>query len=185
MRKSLWMIAVVMLFTALGSTAARADTVVYNGGGWVTAIDGITLNGTLYNVTFTNNIDNTFAAYAADSSTINGILGALDADLGSTLLNDDTGYFYAVSAAAGQSGVAEFQCPVTHECWNNLDPILTEDFTFIMSTRPTIDFWANFSPSTVAIPEPSAFMQTLTGVGLLGLMMMKRRRVALRHPQAT
>jgi hypothetical protein len=52
MRKSLWMLPMVLLITALGSIPAHADGIVLtNGDGYVTAIDDITLNGTLYDVT--------------------------------------------------------------------------------------------------------------------------------------
>jgi len=102
MRKSLWMIPVVLLFTAQGSTAAHADgVVVLNGGGDVTAIDGITLNGSLYNVTFTSTIDNTFSAFAFSSVTITEVITAIDSDLESIPINDATGTLYGIAAQAG------------------------------------------------------------------------------------
>jgi hypothetical protein len=43
MRKTLWMLPMALLILVLGSTSALADgTDVFNGGGDVTAIDGIT-----------------------------------------------------------------------------------------------------------------------------------------------
>jgi len=90
----------VLLITALGSTTAHADgVVVLNGGGQVTAIDGITLNGSLYNVTFTPTIDDTFSAFAYNSSTIGGIFTAIDTDLGSTPLftTPCCGYYYGIA----------------------------------------------------------------------------------------
>lgn len=58
MRKSLWIIPVVLLLTALGSTTARADTIAcgtatcVTTGGFVTEIEGLNIDGTAYNVTF-------------------------------------------------------------------------------------------------------------------------------------
>jgi hypothetical protein len=49
MRKSFWMIPIALLIAAFGSTPAQADGVdVFDAGGQVTAIDDITLNGSLY-----------------------------------------------------------------------------------------------------------------------------------------
>jgi hypothetical protein len=60
MRKFLWTIPVVVI-TALGSTAAKADNIsnadgstTVTAGGYVTAIDNITLDGALYDVAFTS-----------------------------------------------------------------------------------------------------------------------------------
>jgi hypothetical protein len=45
-------------------------------------------------------------------------------------------------------------------------------------------YYTEFSPE-VTTPEPGDLMLTLTGVVLLGLMVVMRKRVANRHPQAT
>jgi hypothetical protein len=107
MRKSLWLIPGVLLLTALGSTPAHADgVVVLNGGGDVTAIDSITLNGSLYNVTFTSTIDNTFNAYAYNDPTLLAIVTAIDASLMRKSLNDPTGTAYGVATAGSRALVA-------------------------------------------------------------------------------
>lgn len=94
--------ALVLLWAA---SPAHADGVVVpNAGGYVTAIDGITLNGTLYDVTFTSNVDNTFIAYALNSGTITGIITAIDSDLGSIPISDATGQYYGISSSAGAQG---------------------------------------------------------------------------------
>jgi hypothetical protein len=181
MRKALWMIAVVMLITALGSTSALADgTDVFNADGYVIAIDDITLNGTLYNVTFTSTIDNTFSAYAYYSTTMEGIFTAIDGDLGGTPINDGTGDYYAIEAAIENAGWAD-NAPWFQESGYYTTGLWDD---FVTDDTGTI-FWANFTPAVVATPEPATAPLTLTGVGLLGLMVVMRKRHSLGHHQAT
>ncbi len=92
MRKSLWMVAVVVI-TVLGSTAAKADDILnadgsttVTAGGYVTAIDNITLNGQLYNVTFTSTGDiPTFSSLDFNDLTTD-VVDPIDTDLGMKML---------------------------------------------------------------------------------------------------
>jgi hypothetical protein len=95
-----------LLITALGSPPAHADgIVVTNAGGYVAAIDGITLNGALYNVTFSSTVDNTFSAYAYYSPTIAGVINSIDSDLGSTQVDtSSTGPPISVYGVAAEGG---------------------------------------------------------------------------------
>jgi hypothetical protein len=139
-----WMIPVVLLFTALGSTSALAD--------------GITLNGSLYNVTFTTNIDNTFTAYAYNSPTIIGIITAIDSSLGSTPINDVNGEFYRVAGASGITATAALEPTWQLSGGNTAWPTAVLD-------NPGYAFWANFTPTTVVTPEPPTAPLALAGLG--------------------
>jgi len=189
MRKSLWLITEILLFSALGSTPAHADgVVVLNGGGDVTAIDSITLNGSLYNVTFTSTIDNTFNAYAYDDPTLLAIVTAIDTSLMRKSLNDPTGIAYGVATAGsralvavgGGEGVGALPWVVS-----GITPIELFEWQGLVDATPQRDFWANFTPAVVATPEPATGPLTLTGLGVIAVLMWKRRQDALRQPQAT
>jgi hypothetical protein len=180
MRKSLWMLPMALLITALGSTSALADTVVTNGGGYVTAIDGITINGSLYNVTFTSTIDNTFSAFAYNSPTITATIHAIDSDLGSALLNDANGADYGIATLGFTTVFANDAPPWTE----GLTPMFTFVWDSLATSTPGYVFWANFNPAVVATPEPATEPLTLAGLGVIAVLMWKRRQDALRQPQA-
>jgi hypothetical protein len=86
------MVAVVVI-TVLGSTAAKADDILnadgsttVTAGGYVTAIDNITLNGQLYNVTFTSTGDiPTFSSLDFNDLTTD-VVDPIDTDLGMKML---------------------------------------------------------------------------------------------------
>jgi hypothetical protein len=189
MRKSFWMIPVVLLFSALGSTAAHADgLVVTNGGGYVTAIDGITLDGTLYNVTFTSNIDNTFAADPYDSPIMNAVQADIDEALGATTLNDEDGAFYGIAAQSDLIAVDALTNPFMADAsWESSSTASDENFAGGLAFNSGRIFYANFTPVVVtrATPEPGTVPLTLTGLGVLGLLVVIRKRFALHHSQAT
>ena len=175
MRKFLWMIPVVLLFTALGSPTARADTIVQSGG-IVTAIDGITIAGTTYNVTFGMTDDTTFAGSATALTAID----ALSVDLTPfPAVNQNFTNLIGVDGGSGTIYTAGVE----------VAPLLFF-FTSTMAQTSFSNFvgsglagYAEFTPR--ATPEPDTFTLALTGIGLLGLLAVIRKRVALRHTQAT
>jgi hypothetical protein len=186
MRKCLWILPMVLLITALGGTPAHADgIVVTNAGGYVTAIDGITLNGTLYNVTFTSAIDNTFAAYVWDNEPILGVIGAIDIALGSTNINDGEGQYYGIAAANGLTAYATSSTCCAATPWTGDFVASTLTFTGAAANEPLIYFWANFTAVPAPVPEPGTESLTLAGLGVIAVLMWKRRQHAHRHTQAT
>ena len=188
MRRFLWMIMLGSVI-ALGSTVAHADTLVTNGGGFVTGIDGITLNGTLYNVTFTHTVDNTFSAFDSNSSTLVGVVNDINSDLGTSSILDAVGGFYIIGAASfgaiGAVQLVPMGIPPSPAIWvlQGLgNPGIDRD---VASTNNENIFWANFTPAVVATPEPGALVLTLPGIGLLGLMVVMRKRKGPGFSQAT
>jgi hypothetical protein len=191
MRKALWMIPVVFLFTGLGSTAAHADTLLCGGstcssGGYVTEIESLPIDGTLYNVTF-GTTDSNPSPFDTD-----GDGGDAASEIASAL-----GTYGIVSSATFAGGGAQYYCVDQGGGVCTLlgdDTSLDSGWTIVgtaYSLKTVSDaipqggtYFAEFSPE-VATPEPGDLMLTLTGVVLLGLMVVMRKRVANRHPQAT
>ncbi len=185
MRKSLWMIPAVLLFTALGSGIARADTLIASGG-YVTEIEGLNIDGTLYDVTFgaTNDMEFPSTGNASDAA----------ADI-ATALGTDGIVSSAVGPGEAQTYCVGFGPEVDGECyaygaipgspWSPLSTL--DDEVFQASVTPSDGtYWAEFSaevcttatgatePCTVPTPEPATSGFMLIGIGLLGLVMRKR-----------
>ena len=187
MRKSLWIVPFLLLSAAICSTTARADTIVASGGN-VTAINGITIAGITYNVTFGTTIDTTFAGNPTNANAMNT---AIVADLSSSntdltagracLVGLDGGVstYGAISLAAAPCGF-----PGAPAHWV-ADTFSTVGFTDYVLTGNGTVLWDEFAVAATTTPEPGTLSLTLTGLGLLGLLVVIRKRVALRHPQAT
>jgi hypothetical protein len=186
MRKSLWMILVVFVFMTLGSTSARADTIVASGGN-VTAINGITIAGTTYNVTFGTTIDTTFAGNASNASTANA---AILADL-----NSDTYITAGGACAVGVDGgvITYYDNSVSTTCFgsggvngswyqSSLDTVF---YSAIVAQGNEGRLWDEFAVVPASTPEPGTLSLTLTGVGLLGLTLVLRKRKAHDLAQTT
>jgi hypothetical protein len=183
MRKSLWLIPV--LFTALGSTSARADTIVASGGN-VTAIDGITIAGVTYNVTFGTTDDMTFAGNATNASMANAdIVADLSSDTYLTaggvcgvVVDGGSESFIAFTeeSPCGYGGPAGKWYPVSSP---------TSYYTGVIQTYPGTFLWDEFTVAPTSTPEPGTLSLTLTGVGLLGLTLILRKRKAHDLAQTT
>ena len=172
MRKSLWIIPVLLLFVALGSTSARADTIISSGGN-VTEIDGVTIAGITYNVTFGTIDDMTFATNAANA------LAAETAIL--VDLNSGTYTMAGGGCRAGvDAGTATLAAQAGVPACGGLPWDTYAFFTaaYTSGVTPGFQVWAEFAVAPVPTPEPGVLMLTLTGVGLLGLMVVLRKRRA-------
>lgn len=182
MRKSFWMISVLLVLTAVGSTAARADTIVTSGG-VVTAINGITIAGTTYNVTFGSIEDMTFAGNSSGASAAESdIQGDLS---GHNSVGDSNGNGLGIYVTPSPNGLTLGIDEATSGVWAEQQDG-TASFQNNVNNNPTVFSWVEFSPQTTnSVPEPSSSTLTLTGLGLLGLLVVIRKRVAIRDPQAT
>jgi hypothetical protein len=187
MRKSLWTILVVFIFTALGSTAAHADTIVASGGN-VTAINGITIAGTTYDVTFGTTDDMTFVGNAANAAAANA---AIVVDLSS-----DTYITAGGVCTVGVDGglVADYAVSFARSCGfpsNGVDGVWlsgsvpTPIFTRAVANVSNIFLWDEFTVVPTGVPEPGTLSLTLTGVGLLGLTLVMRMRKPHGQAQTT
>ena len=185
MRKSLWMIPVVLLCALLGSTTARADTLVTNAGGYVTSIDGMSIDGITYNVTFGSTEDLTFNL---DFTGAHDAITDINADLGYYPIMDPSAIGYAVEYnSLAIPSDAPFLTDNILSPWTTTPAVTDGTYNSeIALSHPGTLFWAEFSPVTpVTTPEPDTAPLTLSGLGMLGLLVVIRKRVARRHPQAT
>jgi hypothetical protein len=185
MRKSLWMIPVVLLFTALGSTTARADTIAcgtatcITTGGYVTEIEGLNIDGTAYNVTF-DTTDSSPAPFntngeAGDAS--GAIIAALGGD---EIVNASLygGVLQLIAVDAG-GGSAYIDYLSSGGGWAENIGVYSIARNFTPYVPDGGLYFADFSTAATATPEPGTLLLTLTGVGLLGLMVVMRKRKAL------
>jgi len=175
MRKLFWIVLVLLLSTAIGSTAARADSIVTSGGN-VTGIDGITIGGITYDVTFGTTEDTTFATDQTDAL---AMAAAIASDLGAYDSVSD-----AVSSSIGYIGVDAGTLTAIAEgpggpyptSWHTLQTT-TVSFENEVTNLPYSNAWAE---STVVVPTPEPGSFTLLGVGLLafGTIILLRKQIA-------
>jgi hypothetical protein len=167
------MIPVALLFMALGGTAARADTIVASGGN-VTAINGIAINGSTYNLTFTTTA---LTPYTGDPTNISGVESQLIADLaGYPTVGNSDAVLILYTTGGFDDAIYNGSIPVS---WvsDNSSTICTPGTSLCGS------IYADFT--AVATPEPGTALLTMLGLGILGLVVVLRKRVGLRQPQAT
>ncbi len=153
----------------------------FQSSGIVTAIDGITIAGTTYNVTFGMTDDTTFAGSATALTAID----ALSVDLTPFAAVMNQNFTKALTTLIGVDGGSG----TIYTAGVEVAPLLFF-FTSTMAQTSFSNFvgsglagYAEFTPR--ATPEPDTFTLALTGIGLLGLLAVIRKRVALRHTQAT
>ncbi len=172
MRKSLWIVSLVLLSAAIGSTSARADSLVTAGGN-VTGIDGITIAGITYNVTFGTTDDMTFALDQTDGQ---AMASAIAADLVAYQSVSDavsTNIVYIGVDVGTQAAIAQGPGGPITDSWHTFNTVRVA-FQNGVTDNPNGSAWAEFTP-VVPTPEPGAAMQTLTGLVLLGLFLGMRK----------
>jgi|SRR5271155_1359823 len=181
MRKSLWIIAALLLFVAIGAPRACAESFTYQ----LTFVDDGTFSFSWITSPMPGVTSDTSIAVGALASSTVSPTGTL---AGSTLESVDLDPLSTPTlvCAAGDCIVSVFSSAsgTTWIIFPNLPPA---DFT----TPGTYTFLAHPSPlseetlvvsATTATPEPATFGFMLIGIGLLGLVML-RKRISLRHLQ--
>jgi hypothetical protein len=178
-KKSLWVVPFLLLFAAICSTPARADTVIASGNN-VTEIDGINVAGNLFDLTFSATATPPPAGIPAD-------LSSLETDLIGDL---NTG---AYNAADGSDVVILYIDASNNDgIFNQANPDGSNWVTdnhgsgfFCIPGSPDCGAeYGNFTAATPA-PEPGSMPLTLTGLGLLGLILVLRKRRTIVLSQTT
>jgi hypothetical protein len=176
MRKSFWMIHALLLFTALGGAVAHADSLVISGGN-VTGIDDITVGTATYDVTFGTAEDTTFASDPSSADTLaTDILIDLYPTYTDVSDSDSNDILYIGVDAGTDAYVASLP-------GDFIGSQLGSTYLTNVGIEPDVLSYAELT--VVSSPESGSSTLTLTGLGLLGLLAVMRKRVARRRPQAT
>jgi hypothetical protein len=186
MRKSLWIIA--LAFAAIAAPTAHANTIacgsatcVTSAGGYVTEIEGLNIDATLYNVTFGATDDLTFATNGEASDAASDIASALGTQFivsaATTLGNGNQ--FYCVDSGGGNCQLYLHNSVLPWQP-SNPEPYLDSQANSMIATDGGGFYFAEFSPD-VATPEPGTATLMLLGIGLVLAM---RKRVATGLQQA-
>jgi hypothetical protein len=191
MRKSLWIIPVVLLFAALGTPSAHADSISQT---W-----DITSFGTFTTLGLSP-FNSALGTLDAVGLTATSILTIPDGATGSIALA-----FPGVSAA---QAVNPPGCQIVGGCADTASitangPTLfyapfftpvstflttfTESYTAVGSAGDTVNYSGTltYDYSPVATPESGTLPLELSGLGLVGLMFVMRKRLGLGLPRAT
>jgi hypothetical protein len=171
--------------------AVRADTIVTSGG-YVTGINGITVAGTTYNVTWGSVDDTTFATSLTNAT---AMTNAIVADLNLVVwglnpaVTDPVSHFITGMGVDGGVSTTVAACCYGAPPWVQLPVYPTGLWAAYVSPSgygyPGEDAWDEFSVASVATPEPGTLTLSLTGLGLLGLMVVIRKRIVQGRAQAT
>jgi hypothetical protein len=181
MRKSWWLLPIVLLYMTVGSTSATADPLtIVESGGVVSAIDKLSILGDTYDVTFglTATPTLTFLSESDASSAAADINDALNGMavfpniLESNSIGSGAYYLLPYGISGGRYvSVAVICSDATVPCDSSYS-VLSSDFVLAFADSPAT--YAEFTP--VPTPEPGTLSLTMVGAGLLGLMRARRRR---------
>ena len=178
MRKSLWLLALVLLYMTIVCTSATADPVtIVESGGVVTAIDNLSILGDAYDVTFglTATPTFTFSSETDASMAATDINDALNgmAKFPNFLAGDVPGaayYLIPYAISGGHFVTVVVECSdVTAPCDSSYS-ILSSEFFLAQNSGAFAEF--NLTPT----PEPRTLSLMMVLAGMLGLMLALRRR---------
>jgi hypothetical protein len=181
------MIPAIFLFTVWGSAAARADIIVETPGFAVTAIDDITIAGSTYDLTFTTTALTPYAgAPTGIASVDNQIRTDLFGNFAETLRTAGGSLGSGVilwNSTTTPCGTGAFECGVDGDLagdWTTESA--PANFLCTPGSANCGTVYADFTP-VAATPEPGTLTLALTG--LLGLILVMRKRKAPGLPQAS
>jgi len=195
MRNSLWIVPLIFLSAAIGSTTARADSLVLSGP-YVTEIESLNIDGTLYNVKFVLGDDMTFATNGEAGDAVK----AIDAALGtagivdSATYNGGTDQLFAVDAGAGVVDYGQTTNPGTASWTGPMTTSLNGYMLDQASSKATdsIDdagvYFAEFTalpPVSTPVPELNPTSGTSALVLVVGAVLVIRgRRRKMTQPES-
>jgi hypothetical protein len=170
MRKTLWVVPLLILCMAIVSTPASADSLtIIETGGDVTAIDGLTILGNTYDVTFVN----TITPAVTFTSQTDGETAATAID---NALNGISSFPYTILGGVNVFVPYSSTLDVGISCGSGscTGPTWTMWTTAIyIPHNPTLGPFPYAEFTVVSTPEPGTLSLLLVGLGLCGLMMRK------------
>jgi hypothetical protein len=186
MRKFLWTIPVVVI-TVLGSTAAKADNIV-TAGGYVTAIDNITLDGALYDVAFTSTDvlpDDPFTSLDFSDLSADVALPIIaDLPVNTMVLDGSADRFYVAYSPGPGLIVNNWECIAYKNAVCSTSGYIASSAEMPVINSVPEGVYAEFTPLAVPTPEPGTATLMLSGLGAITMLMWKRRQEANRRPQS-
>jgi hypothetical protein len=182
MRKSLWLLSVVLLYVTIASTSAKADPVtIVESGGVINAIDNLSILGDAYDVTFGLTATPTFTFSSETDATvaatdINDALNGM-AVFPNVIEGDNPGvayYLIPYAISTGHYVTVAVECSdMTAPCDSSYS-ILSSDF--VLAGNSNSGAYAEFT--LIPTPEPGTLGLVTVLAGLLGLMLALRKRKA-------
>lgn len=170
------LLAAAVAWFGMTIAPAKAYTIIQSAND-VTEIDGLTILGNTYDVTFGTTPDTTFDTLSSAETAADDILAVLNVDLTDTEVGSDADqYFVCSSVPAADSCLGE---QVANESdivggWNDVGTHSGPTGVGISASNPA----AEFTLVTAATPEPISLGTILIGFAAMAWAVERKRRIS-------